>query len=96
MNFTNGRLLQSTISTLRQQPSNVGIRSKEISDYALAYQTKSHIDTVYASIVKSSDKCVSANQALVKAMSSSEFSLDDIVAFETEVQQLVAALKSFK
>lgn len=53
MNLTNGRLLQSTISTLRQQPGNVGIRSEEISDYALAYQTKSHIDTVYASIAKS-------------------------------------------
>jgi hypothetical protein len=96
MNLVNGRLLQSTISTLRQEPDNAAMRSEEISDYALAYQTKAHIDTAYSSIMKSSTKCISADQALVKAMSSEEFSADDIVSFETEVQQLVAALKSFK
>jgi len=96
MNLVNGRLLQSTISTLRQEPDNPVVRSEGISDYALAYQTKAHIDTVYSSIMKSSTRCISADQALVKAMSSEEFSPDDIVSFETEVQQLVAALKSFK
>lgn len=96
MNLVNGRLLQSTISTLRQEPDNPAVRSEGISDYALAYQTKAHIDTVYSSIMKSSTRCISADQALVKAMSSEEFSPDDIVSFETEVQQLVAALKSFK
>jgi hypothetical protein len=96
MNLINGQLLQSTISTLRQQPDDTRIRAEEISDYGLAFQTKAHIDTVYGSIVKSSEKCASADEALVKAMSSNEFSLTDIVAFETEIRQLAAALKSAK
>jgi hypothetical protein len=96
MNLINGRLLQSTISALREQPDNVGIRPEEITNYALAFQTKAHIDTVYSSIVKSSDKCVSADQALIKGMSSNEFSPGDITAFEAEVKELIAALRSFK